>query len=330
MTKNQETWFALEITVDSEAIEAVEFALNELDALGTEINNLGKKQTENVCVIGYFSEKQTDEIVQTQIVEALRIYDFKIDVVREISWREVENKDWLEEWKKHWQPTKTGKFIIAPTWSEVEAAGSDENSQNQEIVIRIDPEMAFGTGTHETTRLCLRAIEDDYTGEMSFLDVGTGTGILAIAAAKLGVQSSKFKVQSYKSEIQNLPVEDGETLNFEPETLNLISACDIDETSIEIAKKNAELNCVVDDINFYVGSISSETPAFDFVCANLTADVILPILPILIEKAQKKLVLSGILTTQESLITEKLRELKISNYKVQTDGEWISVITDNG
>jgi ribosomal protein L11 methyltransferase len=329
MTKNPETWLALEIKVDSEAMEAVEFALNELDALGTEINHLGKKQTETVCIVGYFNEKQPDEIVQAQIEEALRIYDFENNAVKETSWREVENKDWLEEWKKHWQPTKTGKFIVAPTWSEIDANENNENQQNREIVIRIDPEMAFGTGTHETTRLCLQAIEENYTREQTFLDVGTGTGILAIAAAKLKVQSFRFKVQSYKSEFQNLPVENERTLNFEPKTLNRILACDTDENSIVIAKKNAELNHVRDAIDFYAGSISEETLAFDFVCANLTADVILPLLPLLVEKARKKLVLSGILKTQESSIAEKLRELKISDFKVQTDGEWISIIVDN-
>ena len=170
--------------------------------------------------------------------------------------------------EKAWQPTKTGKFIVAPTWSKVDAGEGDENPQNQEIVIRIDPEMAFGTGTHETTRLCLQAIEENYTGEMTFLDVGTGTGILAIAAAKLKVQSSKFKVQSYKSEFQNLRAENEGTLNFEPETLNRILACDTDENSIVIAKKNAELNHVRDAIDF-MSVDYDETPAFDFVCANL-------------------------------------------------------------
>ncbi len=319
MTKNQENWFALEIIVDSEAIEAVEFALNELDSLGTEINNLGKKQTETICVIGYFNRKQDDKIVQTQIDEALRIYDFKRDTVKDISWRKVENADWLEEWKKHWRPTKVGKFIIAPTWSEIEADESD-NIENRETIIRIDPEMAFGTGTHETTKLCLQAIEENYTGEMSFLDVGTGTGILAIAAAKLKskVQSPKFKVQDALS--NHLPLT----------TYHYLAACDTDENSIEIARKNAALNNVAKDIDFYVGSISKDTPAFDFVCANLTADVILPILPLLIEKSRQKLVLSGILKEQESLITEKLQELQISDFKVQTDGEWISILMENG
>ncbi len=317
------TWFAVEITADLKASEAIEFALNELDALGTEINNLGKKQIETLCVIGYFNEKRDDKIVQTQIDRALRIYDFTGDAVKEISWHKIENTDWLEEWKRHWQPTKTGKFIVAPTWSEVNADKSDADSQNREIIIRIDPEMAFGTGTHETTRLCLQAIEENYTGEESFLDVGTGTGILAIAAAKM-----KSEVQSPKSKVglNNFPP----TLNSQLSTLNSILACDTDENSIEIARKNAGLNHVADDISFYVGSISADTPDFDFVCANLTADVILPILPLLIEKAHKKLVLSGILKEQESLIAEKLRELQITDFKVQTDGEWISILMEKG
>ena len=114
-------------------------------------------------------------------------------------------------------------------------------------------------------------------------------------------------------------------MNFEPETLNQFWACDTDETSIKIALENAELNKVAEQIKFYAGSITEETPEFDFVCANLTADVILPLLPLLVQKSRGILVLSGILKEQENLITEKLRELQISNFKIQTDGEWISI-----
>ncbi len=306
------TWFSVEITADLKASEAIEFALNELDALGTEINNLGKKQTKTLCIIGYFNEKRNDKIVQTQIDRALRIYDFTSDVVKEISWHKIENTDWLEEWKKHWQPTKTGKFVVAPTWSEINAGQNIADSQTREIIIRIDPEMAFGTGTHETTRLCLQAIEENYMGEESFLDVGTGTGILAIAAAKM-----KSEVQSPKSKVG--------LNNFSP-TLDSILACDTDENSIEIALKNAELNHVADDISFHVGSISADTPDFDFVCANLTADVILPLLPLLIEKTKKTLVLSGILKEQESLIVSELQKFGIEKPKIKCSGEWISML----
>jgi ribosomal protein L11 methyltransferase len=293
MNTNQQKWFALEVTADAAASEAVEFALNELDALGTEINNLGKKDVEILTIIGYFNERFADQIWRNRLLEAVQIYGFSAGSIKKTEWREVEDQDWLAEWKKHWKPTETGKFIIAPTWETVEPT--------EKIVIRIEPSMAFGTGTHETTRLCLRAIEENYDGQMSFLDVGTGTGILAIAAAKS--QISELKAQ--------------------------IVGCDTDEDSIKIATENAELN-ETKHIEFYVGSISEETPGFDFVCANLTADVILPILPLLVEKSKKILVLSGILKEQEKSVTGALEKIGSLDYKIETDGEWISILMDNG
>jgi ribosomal protein L11 methyltransferase len=302
-----ESWLALEITVLSEAIEAIEFALNEIGALGTEINLLGKREPqETICVNGYFNQKPNADFIRNELTDALRIYGFSGDTIKKLEWHKVENRDWLAEWKKHWKPTETGKLIIAPSWEKIE--------NTEKIVIRIEPNMAFGTGTHETTRLCLKAIEENYLPEMSFLDVGTGTGILAIAAAKFKVQSSKFKAE----------FSDSIPLNFESETLNSIWACDTDENSIKIAVENVELNNC-ENINFYVGSIGEETPKFDFVCANLTVNVIVPLLPLLIEKTEMILVLSGILSEQENFVAEKLNELGISDFKVETDGEWISL-----
>jgi ribosomal protein L11 methyltransferase len=286
-------WFAYQITVASEASEAVEFGLNELDALGTEINNLGKKPTETLTVVGYFGEPQNEENLRNGLNEALRIYGFAPDAIREIDSRRIGDVDWLFEWKKHWKPTFTEKFVIAPSWENVEDSGK--------IVVRIEPNMAFGTGTHETTRLCLKAIEENYESGMSFLDVGTGTGILAIAAAKYGRQSNEIDV-----------------------VLNSFSACDTDFDSIKIAKENAEAN-EVDGIDFYVGSISEATPKADFVCANITIDILVPLLPLLLEKSEKVLVLSGILKEQQDLIVESLDNFQIADYKIETAGEWVSV-----
>lgn len=298
-----ETCCVYEITVASEASEAVEFGLDECGALGTEINNLGVKPTEILTVIGYFDEPPDEKILLNHLHEALRIYAFEPDAIRDIASRRLGKVDWLYEWKKHWKPTVTAKFIIAPSWENLE--------NTDKIVVRIEPNMAFGTGTHETTRLCLKAIEDYYEGGMSFLDVGTGTGILAIAA-------KKWRAESGESRAGNHPV-----LDSPLSTLDSFQACDTDADSIKIAAENAGLN-EVDGIDFFVGSISAETRAADFVCANITLDVLLPILPLLLEKAKRILVLSGVLKEQEKTLTAELNKLQISDCKVETAGEWIS------
>ena len=292
-TEKNQNWFALDIAVESNAAEAVEFALNELDALGTEINNLGKKTEKNLIVTGYFNELPADESVRAQLAEALRIYGFSLSAIDKIDSRRVENLDWLYEWKKHWKPTITEKFIVAPPWENIE--------NTDKITICIEPNMAFGTGTHETTRLCLKAIEENYSSGETFYDVGTGTGILAIAVAKLIINSSKNNSQT------------------------LIKACDTDEDSIKIARENAETNDVGEMISFTAKTISENDSESDFVCANLTADVIIPLLPLLIEKTKRVLVLSGILKEQEELITAELRKFNVEQAKIETSGEWISV-----
>lgn len=288
MTGNDDNWSALEIVIEPEGAEAIEFALNELGAQGTEINNLGPNQSAHLTVVGYFMEPPMENEVQAVVEGALAIYSLPGSTVHSVSSRKVEQQDWLAEWKKNWKPTATGSFIVAPAWQDVSAEGK--------TVIRIEPSMAFGTGTHETTRLCLRAIEGGLKPGESFLDVGTGTGILAIAAAKM--QTSE---------------------PFPP-----IFGCDTDEDSIKIAKENVEMNDV-DGIRLEVGPLKDDAPVYDFVCANLTADVIVPILPLLLSKTKRMLVMSGILVEQKEWVTGELEKLGIGGSEIEVDGEWISV-----
>jgi len=162
-------------------------------------------------------------------------------------------------------------------------------------VIRIEPGMAFGTGTHETTRLCLSAIEK-YFGGGSFLDVGTGTGILAIAAAKL---FSSARVE----------------------------ACDTDAEAVAIARENAAANKVSERIEFREGSVDQSTASFDLVCANLNADLILALLPELLNVTCGRLILSGILNEQSEAVAARLHDHGISSdWEITQDGDWVCFV----
>ena len=316
MNDSAKVWESLRLTVSPDAVEAVEFAFNSLESLGTEIDYMSQPVA-GVCVVGYFDRLPDDEILQDELHYALRSYGLDEKAIFAVERTEIQNADWLAEWKKHWKPTTIGGFVIAPPWETVD--------EPDKIVIRIEPNMAFGTGTHETTRLCLAAIDKYYTPGVSFLDVGTGTGILAIAAAKLATENTE------RTEIiKGLPEEsnpDSFTRShsasvFSVNSVAKIFACDTDPDSIKIARENAESNRVEDLIEFVEGEISSDTPQFDIICANLTLAVILPILPLLLGKARSKLVLSGILDEQVGAITNALTDNKFS---IERSGEWIAV-----
>jgi ribosomal protein L11 methyltransferase len=279
-------WHAVDVVALPDAAEAVEFALNELSSLGTEIDGLRKKSQEPLTITGFFDSPPSESEIRHSLDDALKIYRLSSGSIMSVAARIVEETDWLAEWKKHWKPQTVGKFVVAPPWAEVPETGS--------IVIRIEPNMAFGTGTHETTQLCLSAISDFYRPDLSVRDVGTGTGILAIAAAKLGGSD--------------------------------IEACDVDADSVNIARENALLNGVDERIRFYDGSIDIGTAATDVVFANLTLDVITPLLPLLVRCSISCLLLSGILADQRGDIVSSLKELGIEDPEITRAGEWISVL----
>lgn len=287
-------WYALDVEIEAAAREAVEYALMEAGALGTQTE---PGENDLFLVTAFFEQVPDRELVRAELANALRIYDLASSSIRELNVREVEDQDWLGEWKKNWQPVEIGRLVIAPPWSDVRIGGD-------RIVIRIEPGMAFGTGTHETTRLCLKAIMRFFKGR-SFLDVGTGTGILAIAAAKLFPTAR-------------------------------IAACDTDNSAIAIARENARLNGVEEQIDFRVGSLGdleataaeeSATASADFVCANLTADAIAALLPALISASCGRLVLAGILDSQVDEIVDQLHKAGASDTLIMMqDGEWVALI----
>ena len=283
-------WYVAEAIISREASEAAEYGLMEAGALGTETSDADG----NVAVLGYFETSPDLATLRAALLDALRIYNLAQTLLIDLKVSEIADRDWLAEWKKDWQPVEVGRFVIAPPWIESVPPASTGGLSQDRILIQINPGMAFGTGTHETTRLCLKAIEKYFRGG-SFLDVGTGTGILAIAAAKMFPDAH-------------------------------IAAYDTDAEAIAIAKENARLNDVEDRIEFRVGSADEETRSADLVSANLTAPVIVELLPLLLGVSCGRLILSGILDSQVEMVQSRLLELGAADLEFSSDGEWVSIV----
>ena len=224
-----------------------------------------------------------------------------LDADLQIEISKKQNKDWLDEYKKGVAPVAVGKFYVRPSWCQ--------RSQDPALIdLLIDPALAFGSGHHESTNMCLALLSELARDGMSALDVGCGSGILSIAMKKLGAK---------------------------------VSACDTDEQAVAATQQNAEKNGVrIDQI--WLGSVSSlgeqasslseqgssesAQPQFDLVVANIIADVIL-ILSADLKKALKpggKLVLSGILEKYKDRIEQAFSDLNFVQMKKQN--EWLSFV----
>lgn len=201
----------------------------------------------------------------------------------------VREEDWANEWKKYFKPIHIGeRFMIKPTWEEL-----SPNQSDNRLVIEIDPGMAFGTGTHPTTSLCLRAIPEYVRGGMLVFDIGTGSGILAIASAKLGAQ---------------------------------VQAGDIDTMAVNIACENAALNQLAERIDFKAGNLGEVfTTKADVVIANIIADVIIELLPELkyIMKPDGVFMASGIIDMRADDVIEEMQRVGLDVIKRFDESGWV-------
>jgi ribosomal protein L11 methyltransferase len=202
----------------------------------------------------------------------------------------VFDEGWADRWKEHFKPLRVGgRFIVCPTWEEPQPRAQDR-------VIRIDPGRAFGTGHHETTRLCLEWLDSCSSSQgqlqQSLLDVGTGTGILAIGAALAGWHA--------------------------------VVAIDIDPEALEIAAENMELNAVEHCVRLFPGTAAEVPEHFAVVLANIQALPLIDLAPVLIDRLLPggKLVLSGILTEQQDRVTTAYENHGMRLTSQQTAGEW--------
>ncbi len=272
------------------------------------------------------------EDLSAGLEEAVQL--FGIEPV-ELICEDFNSGDWENNWKEFFKPFKVDRILIAPTWEEIpedpssvisvdeienfvhsekdssfgpeEERNETEQKEFPDILIRIDPGMAFGTGTHETTRLCLRALQTFMKNGDEVLDLGCGSGILGIAAEKLGASR--------------------------------VVSVDIDEQAVQVAQENFEINdCSKERCSFHTGNVV-ENPElqteilkngpFNVVTVNILADVIAVMMPSLDRylKTGGTLITSGILNEKEELIRMAISanpNLKLA--EVKHDGDWVSIV----
>ena len=246
------------------------------------------------CVTIYVADnlQGMEELMQVrQILARLKAQDPDGKYGRlELEMKDVDEEDWSNAWKKYYHPVQVGEhLVVCPSWEAYDR-------QPDDVVLTLNPGMAFGTGTHDTTRLCMELLEKYITPQDTVLDVGCGRGILAITAALLGA--------------------------------NKIIGCDIDEVAVKVAGENAALNGVQDRIAFHQGDLTSQVEgSFQIICANIVADVIIR----LSEDAGRYLakdgifITSGIIDTREQDVLNALEQNGFQVIERRTSGGWVAL-----
>jgi len=301
---NKGKWLKVELSVSPLLVDALSNFLTEIGAQGVYQEELESQAQ------GDFGEASHKEVLKAFLpfdirlehrLASLKTYlDSLIYLFPEIeelgfATETVVDQDWGEEWKKYFKPLRVSKnIVIKPTWERYAPAGRD-------IVIEIDPGMAFGTGQHPSTRMCLEAIEDIILKDRTIknwrvLDVGTGTGILGIACAKLGADR--------------------------------VVCVDIDKKAAEIARENVAVNHVEDRVQIINRDVSTIHEPFDLIVANLTAKILMRLrthLMSLIENAGY-LVISGIIDQNKSEIESHFLVDIFTLHHIIAEKEWVCYI----
>ena len=306
------SWIEVRVITNSEALEPVSGIFYSLDCKGVAIEDpndiLGREQGPltwdfadldvlehkgDVAVVkGYFSEEDNIEDILNFVNE--RLEDIKnqgIDITPgTVESEKMFEEDWANNWKKYYKPFRVGKsLIVKPIWEEYEAKDGD-------LVVELDPGMAFGTGDHETTNMCMKALEEYVTKDSVVFDVGCGSGILAIAAAKLGAKKAV--------------------------------GVDLDPVAVESAKENVSYNNL-DNIEILYGNLVDVIEGkADVVVANILAEIIC----ILTEDVKRVLkdggvfITSGIIHDRVDMVVKKMEASGFEVIEVNRDGEWNCII----
>lgn len=314
-------WVRFTIKTNSEAVEAITYVLSQIGIQGAEIEDPSdittvmekKEKTKEIEGVGWdyidkklLNNKDKDEVViKAYLPEDARYEEKYIEIQEKINnikrflnigrgtvqFEIINEEEWANSWKRYYKPFRVGKnIIIKPSWEPYELI------RNNDIIIEMDPGMAFGTGTHETTSMCIELIEQYVNIDNSVLDIGCGSGILSIASAKLGAKN--------------------------------VIAVDLDCNAVKVAKENVIINNVQDKVQVYKGNLlESISEKADIVVSNIIADVIINLSQNITEYLNSKgiFIVSGI-------IKERLTDVKtaIANngfviLKINNNKEWCAI-----
>jgi ribosomal protein L11 methyltransferase len=209
-----------------------------------------------------------------------------------VTTRKMAEESWSEAWKAYYKPVRVSKrLIVKPVWESFQPDHDDE------VIIELDPGMAFGTGTHPTTTLCLQLLERYVPCRGSVIDVGCGSGILSVAAAKLGAET--------------------------------VLALDLDDVAVTSAEANVRLNGVQDRVRVRQGDLlRGVTGQADLVVANILAEIIVRMLPDVprVLKDGGHLIVSGVIQEKEKLVRTEMEKQGLQIVEAVRDGEWVAIV----
>ncbi|MCC8103581.1 MAG: 50S ribosomal protein L11 methyltransferase [Clostridiales bacterium] len=310
-------WNKFTIKTRSEAEDIVIATLTEIGIEGVKIEDkvplseADKKQMfvdilpdgpedDGIAYLSFYLEENADiESILANVRQELEDLRMFLDIGEgSIAASQTEDKDWINNWKEYFHQFYVDDILIIPSWEEVKEEDRDK------MIIHIDPGTAFGTGMHETTQLCLRQLKKYVNGQTELLDVGTGSGILSIAALKLGARHA--------------------------------IGTDLDPCAISAVRENLEANEVPEGaMQVLLGNIIDDQKVqdavgygkYDIVVANILAEVLVPLTPVIVNQLKPGgiYITSGIIDEKETVVMDAVKAAGLEVLEVTRQNDWVSV-----